>query len=141
MILAFGAVAATRVLIDRGIAVGDDTAPATQDGTAPGLCGTRQPCPGAVGHGLSAGGGNAIGCTVQNDRVTRSTALRQKHKGIKPNAVTHRSHGLEAACAAGVLSVHLLPLLLPFLHRLSLTERRTMHQARLCRDIIECPGV
>src|SRR5712691_6627768 len=37
--------------------------------------------------------------------------------------------------------MHLLHLLLPSLHWLSLTERRTMHQARLCLDIIECPGV
>src|SRR5712691_10275058 len=37
--------------------------------------------------------------------------------------------------------MHLLHLLLPSLHWLSLTERRTMHQARLCPDIIECPGV
>src|SRR5262249_36934950 len=98
-----------RVLIDHGIAAGDDTAPAPQDGTAPGLCSTRQPCPGAVGHGLGAGGGNAIGRAVQNDRVTRSTTLRQKHEGIEPDAVAHRYHGLEAACAAGVLSVHRLP--------------------------------
>src|SRR5262245_11236678 len=141
MILAFGAVAATCVLIDRSIAVCNDTAPATQDGTAPGLRGTRQPCPGAVGHGLGAGGGNAVGRAVQNDRVTRSTTLWQKHKGIEPDAVTHRDHSLEAACAAGVLSVHWWPLLLPSLHRLRLTERCTMHQARLGLDIIEGPGV
>jgi len=41
MILAFGAVAATRVLIDRSVAMGDDTTTATQDGTAPGLRGAR----------------------------------------------------------------------------------------------------
>src|SRR5215470_18194187 len=76
MILTFGAVAATCVLIDRSIAVCDNTTPAAQDGTAPGLRGTRQPGPGAVGHGLDTGGGNAIGRAVQNDRVTRSTALR-----------------------------------------------------------------
>ena len=50
---------------------------------------------------------------MQNDRVKRSTTLRQKHEGIEPDAVTHRYHGLEAAYAAGVLSVHRLHLLLP----------------------------
>src|SRR5207253_11269254 len=108
MVLTFRAVAPTRVLKDRGIAVGDDTAPAPQDGTAPGLRGTRQPCPGAVGHGLGAGGGNAIGRAVQNDRVMRPTTLWQKHEGIEPDAVTHRYHSLEAAYAAGVISVHRL---------------------------------
>src|SRR6267142_6337383 len=77
-VLAFRTVPAASVLVDRGVTVRDDVAPAAQDRTAERLFGARKPSLGAVGLVLGTGGGNAVRRAMQDDGPARSAALRQK---------------------------------------------------------------
>src|SRR5215472_7825464 len=81
-----------------------DIAPSPQDRTAQWFFRVRQPCASAVGLISRIGRGDAVGRAMQNDRPARPTCPGQEDEGVEADAIAHRYHGLESACADTIIN-------------------------------------
>jgi hypothetical protein len=96
MVFSFRVVAFPRILVNCGTATTHDLVPAAQERSTRRSMKIRQPAFGAVRHVLPFGRGNAVGRTLQNNRIARPTVFWQENERIQPDTVPHLHHRLKA---------------------------------------------
>jgi hypothetical protein len=97
VILTLGAIASAAILIDGGITMLHNLAPAAQNRSQQGSPRIGQPALRAVSHILALWQANTVRRAVQDYWKARATILRQKDEGVQPDSVAHWHHRLKAS--------------------------------------------